>query len=154
MLPLRALEQFYQIPSFTPGCRFGTIRIVVSRGHEVRQVSITSEYSRGSRAIHSTRSSTSGSVASAIGFLPKFQKIATARLLRASAADLKFLHYLLRTHPGTSNRKAALERYQSVAPLYFRSSYQRLPQWITNFGNGALPVLIAAKGTEVQSAEP
>jgi hypothetical protein len=37
-------------------------------GQDVRQVSITSEYSRGSRAIHSTRSSTSGSVVSTIGF--------------------------------------------------------------------------------------
>jgi hypothetical protein len=31
-------------------------------------------------------------------------------LLRTSAADLKFLHYLLRVRLGTSNRRAALEK--------------------------------------------
>jgi hypothetical protein len=29
----------------------------------------------------------------------------------ASAADLKFLHHLPQSRPGTSNRKAALESY-------------------------------------------
>ena len=44
----------------------GGVLQIVSRGHEVRQVATTSAWSRGSRATHSTKSSTRGSAVSAI----------------------------------------------------------------------------------------
>src|SRR5579883_3484591 len=67
----------------------------------------------------------------------------------ASAADLKFLHRLRHARLGTSNRKAALEIICLLVPLCFRSSCQRMPPRITNFGSGAL----AAEGARVGGSD-
>src|SRR5262245_24947711 len=57
--------------------------------------------------------------------------------LTASAADLKFLHHLPQTRPGTSNRSGT-RIISFLVPPCFRSSCQGARPCITNFGSGAL----------------
>src|SRR5436309_9454866 len=55
-----------------------------------------------------------------------------------SAADLKFLHRLRQTHFRNFKSKRGTRIIGLLVPLCFRSSCQRVPQCITNFGSGAL----------------
>src|SRR5207237_9061920 len=55
-----------------------------------------------------------------------------------SAADLKFLHRLRQTHFRNFKSKSGTRIINLLVPLCFRSSCQRVPQCITNFGSGAL----------------
>src|SRR5436309_11755470 len=55
-----------------------------------------------------------------------------------SAADLKFLHRLRQTHFRNFKSKSGTRIINLLVPLCFRSSCQRVPRCITNFGSGAL----------------
>src|SRR5262249_10662856 len=66
----------------------------------------------------------------------------------ASAADLKFLHHLRRTHSETSNRKAARGSFDWLVPLCFRSPYASALQRTTNVGSGALAIARHQKRVE------
>src|SRR5918994_1397217 len=63
----------------------------------------------------------------------------------AGAADFQFLHRLRQARLGTANRKAAPESLELLVPPFFRSSCERLPACITNFGSGALACRISLK---------
>src|SRR2546430_3213983 len=62
-----------------------------------------------------------------------------------SAADLKFLHRLRQTHFRNFKSKSGTRIINLLVPLCFRSSCQRVPQCITNFGSGALVPLLLPK---------
>src|SRR5437870_10291488 len=55
-----------------------------------------------------------------------------------SAADLKFLQRLRHTHFRNFKSKSGTRIINLLVPLCFRSSCQRVPRCITNFGSGAL----------------
>src|ERR1700687_5830802 len=57
-----------------------------------------------------------------------------------SAADLKFLQRLQQARPRNFKSKSGTRIIELLVPLCFRSSCQRMPQCITNFGSGALGV--------------
>src|SRR2546426_7509964 len=56
----------------------------------------------------------------------------------ASAADLKFLQQSRRGSFRNFKSKSGTRIINLLVPLCFRSSCQRVPQCITNFGSGAL----------------
>src|SRR6266478_2739066 len=58
--------------------------------------------------------------------------------MEASAADLKFLHRLRQTHFRNFKSKSGTRIICLLVPLCFRSSCDRVPRCITNFGSGAL----------------
>ena len=58
--------------------------------------------------------------------------------MRASAADLKFLQQSRRGSFRNFKSKSGTRIINLLVPLCFRSSCQRVPQCITNFGSGAL----------------
>jgi tRNA N6-adenosine threonylcarbamoyltransferase len=58
--------------------------------------------------------------------------------LATHAADLKFPKRMPQVRSGTSNRKAALEKFEFLEPLMLSKFITEVPQRITNFGSGAL----------------
>src|SRR3979490_883715 len=59
-------------------------------------------------------------------------------MLWLGAADLKFLHWLPQAPVRNFRSNSGTRNIELLVPLCFRSSCQRAPQCITNFGNRAL----------------
>src|SRR5437868_11454734 len=76
-------------------------------------------------------------------FLRSFATLARAAAeeppgLAASAADLKFLHRVLRVRLRNFKSKSGTRIIELLVPFGFRSSYSSVPRCITNFENRAL----------------
>src|SRR5438105_15488708 len=65
-------------------------------------------------------------------------KSAASRINPASAADLKFLHRLRRTHFRNFKSKSGTRIICLLVPLLPPKFVSGVPQCITNFGSGAL----------------
>src|SRR5258706_12753172 len=59
-------------------------------------------------------------------------------MMASSAADLKFLHRPAASSFRNFKSKSGTRIIKLLVPLCFRSSCQRVPRCITNFGSGAL----------------
>src|SRR5258706_5508213 len=63
-------------------------------------------------------------------------------MMASSAADLKFLHRPAASSFRNFKSKSGTRIITLLVPLCFRSSCQRVPRCITNFGSGALGKLL------------
>src|SRR5712691_4115028 len=71
-----------------------------------------------------------------------------------SAADLKFLQQSRRGSSRNFKSKSGTRIINLLVPLCFRSSCQRVPQCITNFGSGALASMAGPRaGPELERSE-